>query len=99
MAKPKIRIEAVDPEAGWRSRVILIDEDTSTETDISKVVYGIDLSIGAADGPNRVTLHCYNAMGTFEAELEDVVLQVIPPDRIPEVVQRLNEQYLGGKSE
>lgn len=86
----RIRVEAKGPK-GENSTVTLIRED-GEEIDISSLTYAVDVSLQVGQ-PNRVTCHCYSTAGSFEGELENVILDVIPPERIPDVVHRLTQKY------
>ena len=88
----RIRVNAVG-EMGHRSKVTYIDDD-GTETDISSCMTGVDVSIRVGD-VNRVTCHAIMDMGTFEGIVDNVVLNVIPPDRIPDVIEALKKKAIG----
>ena len=85
--KQKIRVESVDSESGARSQVFLVRED-GEEVDISKITHGVDIQIRVGE-VNKATCYMYYPYGRFDAELEEVVLDVIPVERIPEVIRKL----------
>lgn len=87
MPKQSIRVETSGSQIGDGCKVFLVQEE-GDDIDISNITYGVDVSIRVGE-PNRVTCHMYYPYGEFEGELEDVVLDVIPPTRIPEVIHRL----------
>lgn len=88
----RIRVKTVG-DMGYRTEVVYVD-DEGNETDISQACTGVDISIRVTD-VNRVTCHAIMDMGTFEGELNDVVLNIIPPDRIPDVIERLKNKAIG----
>ena len=88
----RIRVNTVG-DMGYRTEVIYVD-DEGNETDISQACTGVDVSIRCTD-VNRVTCHAIMDMGTFEGELDNVVLNIIPPSRIPDVIESLKKKALG----
>lgn len=89
MKRPRIRIEA-DQVVGNHARVFHVGDD-GAETELRRCVTGVHLDIQVGDA-NRATVELVLVGADAVAQVDDVLLKVLPPERIPDVIARLQEQ-------
>jgi hypothetical protein len=75
----EIRIENEGHIVGTYTKVFFVGEN-GKETDISKVVTGVDLSLRVGD-VSQATLHVLKVKGSTRAEVADMVIREVGPPR------------------